>query len=51
MVRIWQPDEIRRLADWIAIKNLNGKAEGKHLTTDATKGDDHDKRAAAVPDG
>ena len=46
---IWQPDEIRRLADWIAIKN--GIAEGKRLPTDATKGDGHDKRAAAVPDG
>ena len=46
---IWQPDEIRRLADWIAIKN--GIAEGKRLTTDATKGDGHDKRAPAVPDG
>ncbi|KAN0106968.1 hypothetical protein V8E52_010636 [Russula decolorans] len=46
---IWEPDEIRRLADWIAIKN--GIAEGKRLTTDATKGDGNDKRAAAVPDG
>jgi hypothetical protein len=46
---IWQPDEIRRLADWIAIKN--GIAEGKHLATDAAKGDGHDRRAAAVPDG
>ncbi|KAF8499619.1 hypothetical protein F5888DRAFT_1633298 [Russula emetica] len=46
---IWQPDEIRRLADWIA--NKNGIAEGKRLTTDAAKGDGHDKRAAAVPDG
>jgi hypothetical protein len=46
---IWQPDEIRRLADWIA--NKNGIAEGKRLTTDVTKGDSHDKRAAAVPDG
>lgn len=46
---IWQPNEIRRLADWIAIKN--DIAEGKRLTTDATKGDGHDKRAAAVPDG
>jgi hypothetical protein len=46
---IWQPDEIRRLADWIAIKN--GIVEGKRLTTDATKGNGHDKRAAAVPDG
>jgi hypothetical protein len=46
---IWQPDEIRKLADWIAIKN--GIVEGKRLTTDATKGDGHDKRAAAVPDG
>jgi hypothetical protein len=46
---IWQPDEIRRLADWIAIKN--GMAEGKRLTTNAT-GDGHNKRAAAaVPDG
>jgi len=45
---IWQPDEIRRLADWIAIKN--GLAEGKRLTTD-TKGDGHDKPVAAVPDG
>jgi len=42
---IWQPDEIRRLADWIAIKN--GIVEGKRLVTDAT----NDKRAAAVPDG
>jgi hypothetical protein len=46
---IWQPNEIRRLADWIAIKN--DIAEGKRLATDATKGDGHDKRAAAVPDG
>ena len=46
---MWQPDEIRRLADWIAIKNAI--TEGKRLTTDATKGDGHDKRAAAVPDG
>lgn len=46
---IWQPDGIRRLADWIAIKN--GIAEGNHLTTDATKGDGHDRRAAAVLDG
>ena len=46
---IWQPDEIRRLADWIAIKN--GIAEGKRLTTDATKGDSHDKRVAAIPIG
>jgi hypothetical protein len=45
---IWQPDEIRRLADWIAIKN--GLEEGKRLTTDA-KGDGPDKRVAAVPDG
>ena len=44
---IWQPDEIRRLADWIAIKN--GLGEGKRLTTD-TKSNDHDKQAAAVPD-
>ncbi len=46
---IWQPDEIRRLADWIAIKN--GISEGKRPTADATKGDGHDKRAAAIPDG
>ena len=46
---IWQPDEIRRLADWIAIKN--DIAEGKRLTTDTTKGDGHDKRTVAVPDG
>jgi hypothetical protein len=46
---IWQPDEIRRLADWIAIEN--GVVEGKRLTTDATKSDGHNKRAAAVPDG
>ena len=44
---IWQPDEIRRLADWIAIKN--GLAEGKRLTTDTKEG--HDKRAAAALDG
>ena len=46
---IWQPDEIRRLADWIAIKN--NIVEGKRFATDATKGDGHDKRAAAVPHG
>jgi len=45
---IWQPDEIRRLADWITIKN--GIAEGKRLTADITKGDSHDKGATAVPD-
>ena len=44
---IWQPDEIRRLADWIAIKN--GLGEGKRLTTD-TKSNGHDKQAVAVPD-
>ena len=44
---IWQPDEIRRLADWIAIKN--GIVEGKRFTPNATKGDGHNKRAAAVP--
>ena len=44
---IWQPDEIRRLADWIAIKN--GIVEGKRLTSDTVKGDGPDKRAAAVP--
>jgi hypothetical protein len=46
---IWQPGEIRRLADWIAMEN--GIVEGKRLTTDPTKGDGHDKRAATVPDG
>lgn len=45
---IWQPNEIRRLADWIVIKN--DIAEGKRLPTDA-KGDGHDNRAAVVPDG
>ena len=44
---IWQPDEIRRLADWIAIRN--GIVEGKRLIMDATKGDGHDKRVVAVP--
>jgi hypothetical protein len=44
---IWKPDEIRRLADWIAIKN--GIVEGKRLTTDTTKGDSNGNRAAAVP--
>ncbi|KAI9510943.1 hypothetical protein F5148DRAFT_975965 [Russula earlei] len=43
---IWQPDEIRRLADWIAIRN--GIAEGKHHTTE---GDDRHGRVAPVPAG
>ena len=45
---IWQPDEIRRLADWIAVKN--NLADGERLTAD-TKGNGHDRQAAAVPDG
>lgn len=43
---IWQPDEIRRLADWIAIKN--GITEGKPPTT---KGDGRDEQTAPVLDG
>lgn len=43
---IWQPDEIRRLADWIAIKN--GITEEKRPST---KGDSRDEHTALVPDG
>jgi hypothetical protein len=43
---IWQPDEIRRLADWIAIKN--DITEGKHP---ATKGNSHEQQTVAVSDG
>jgi len=43
---IWQPDEIRRLADWIAIKN--GIMEGKRP---ATKGNSHEPQTVAIPDG
>ena len=42
---IWQPDEIRRLADWIAIKD--GITEGKGL---ATKGNSREQQTVAVPD-
>jgi hypothetical protein len=43
---IWQPDEIRRLVDWLAIKN--GVTEGKHLTA---KSDGRNKHTVSVLDG
>jgi len=43
---IWQPDELRRLADWIAIKNAI--MEGKRVTT---QDEGHEERAAPIPDG
>ena len=43
---IWQPDEIRRLADWIAIKN--GIAEEKCLTI---KGDSRKEQIVTIPNG
>jgi hypothetical protein len=43
---IWQPDEVRKLADWIAIKN--GMTEGKRLNTN-TKSRDRDEQATSGP--
>ena len=43
---IWQPDEVRRLADWIAIKN--DITEGKRP---ATKGNSYEQQTVAVSDG
>jgi hypothetical protein len=43
---IWQPDEIRKLADWIAIKN--GITEGKRL---ATNGNGGEQQTVVVPGG
>ena len=42
----WQPDEVRRLADWIAMKN-GIAADGQRLAT--KKGDGRNERAASVP--
>ncbi|KAI0295842.1 hypothetical protein B0F90DRAFT_1637226, partial [Multifurca ochricompacta] len=42
---IWQPDEIRKLANWISIKN--GIAGGK----DSTNSDREDKQDTSVPGG
>ncbi|KAH9963838.1 hypothetical protein BC827DRAFT_1118264, partial [Russula dissimulans] len=43
---IWQPDEIRKLADWIAIKN--GIVEGKRVTP---KDEGREERVGPIPDG
>ena len=43
---IWQPDEIRRLADWIAIKN--DITEGKRP---ATKGNSYEQQTVAISNG